>query len=328
MTLYEAFIKRGNLVESSHLVKCIVKNSTFNNVLTTKNDKDFVFPRSSIKIFQALPFVISGSYKKFDLNRKILALSCSSHTGEDRHIKILKEWLMKINLSISDLKCGIHNPVDRKSSEKNLLKGELPSQLHNNCSGKHLAMLTGCLSKNIDIKKYLNTKHPYQKLIRDSLEYFTDSKIKKKSISIDGCSAPQYAFQLKDLASAMVKLSIEKEKKSNYGIALLKLLNSIKKYPELIGGKKRFDSETIKVSQGRIFCKGGAEGVLLFSDLEKKIGGIIKVVDGNERIIPIVAIKIFQKLKILNKIELTKLQRYSNSKIYNHAGKKVGSIVF
>ena len=42
----------------------------------------------------------------------------------------------------------------------------------------------------------------------------------------------------------------------------------------------------MKISNKRIFCKGGAEGVFLFVDLQKEIAGVIKVVDGNERAIP------------------------------------------
>ena len=35
------------------------------------------------------------------------------------------------------------------------------------------------------------------------------------------------------------------------------ILNSINLFPELIGGKNRFDSEVIKITNGNIFCKGG-----------------------------------------------------------------------
>ena len=64
-------------------------------------------------------------------------------------------------------------------------------------------------------------------------------------------------------------LLIRKTKKNEYSKAICTLLNAISKYPLLIGGKKRFDSEVIKYTQGRIFCKGGAEGVLLFADTSK-----------------------------------------------------------
>ena len=57
-------------------------------------------------------------------------------------------------------------------------------------------------------------------------------------------------------------------------------ISTLLKNPFLIGGTGRFDSELIKVTKGRIFCKGGAEGVILFVDSKKQIGGIIKIKDG------------------------------------------------
>ena len=40
------------------------------------------FPDHQLKIFQAIPFVSTKAIKKFNLNKKIIALSCSSHRGE------------------------------------------------------------------------------------------------------------------------------------------------------------------------------------------------------------------------------------------------------
>ena len=59
------------------------------------------------------------------------------------------------------------------------------------------------------------------------------------------------------------------------------LLNSISKYPELTGSKSIYPCQLITATNGKMFAKGGAEGVLLFAHKEKKIGGVIKVKDGN-----------------------------------------------
>ena len=318
-----AVVKRGKLNESVHEVKCLVKDTNFKTILSTNNAKDLVYPRSSIKIFQALPFVMSGAIKKYNLNKKILAISCSSHCGELIHTKLLKNWTKKISISINNLKCGIHNPINTKSSKKLFLSGNLPNQLHNNCAGKHLGMISGCKAYNMSSLDYLDLNHPYQKLIRDSLEYFMEFKIQKKNIALDGCSAPQYSFPIKNLATGMIKL---KKNNIKYQEARNKLLQAITKYPKLIGGTNRFDSEVIEKTNGRIFCKGGAEGVLLFSDLEKNIGGVLKVVDGNERAIPPIAVKIFNKLNLFNKNEKNYFFKWEKQVIYNHAKNKVGEI--
>ena len=79
-------------------------------------------------------------------------------------------------------------------------------------------------------------------------------------------------------------------------------------------------------TDGKIFSKGGAEGVLLFAHKEKKIGGIIKINDGNERALPSIANEIFKRLKILNNNELKKLSKWNHEKIFNHAKKNTGEI--
>lgn len=326
MTYFRVLIKRGDLIESSHEAKCLVKNSNFKILLSTNNDKDLVYPRSSIKIFQALPLIISDAHNKFNLNLMNLAIACSSHCGELQHIRVLTDWINKIGLSFNSLKCGTHNPLNLESSNRLLLSGNMPTQLHNNCAGKHLAMLTGCLANKMQYKNYIKFNHPYQKLIRNSLEYFMNSKINKRCIGIDGCSAPQYAFSITSLANSMVNLAMTKNNNSIYSDPVKLLLKAIIKFPELIGGKNRFDTEVIKHTKGKIFCKGGAEGVFLFSDISKNIGGIIKVIDGNERAVPPIAMKIFKKLNLLNKNEKAKLINWSEKKLLNHAKIKVGKI--
>ena len=51
----------------SFIVKGVL-NSKNNVVFSTKNDNDITFPRSAIKIFQALPMIQNGSYKFYNLN--------------------------------------------------------------------------------------------------------------------------------------------------------------------------------------------------------------------------------------------------------------------
>ena len=82
----------------------------------------------------------------------------------------------------------------------------------------------------------------------------------------------------------------------------------------------------IKITNGNIFAKGGAEGVLLFADLRKKVGGVIKIQDGNERALPSTASLILNELSLLTNAETKYLLKWNNKKIYNHAKIKVGKI--
>ena len=320
------YVTRGKIVESVHKSKCLIKDYNYKNIFSSNNDNDLVYPRSAIKIFQAIPFITSEAYKKFKLSEKQIAIACSSHCGEPEHLKVLNKWINKTKINKNLLKCGIHNPLDTKSSDNLLLSKIKPNQLHNNCSGKHLAMITSCIIKKMNTSNYLDMKHPYQKIIRDCLEFFTEIKISNIQKGVDGCSAPQYAFPIKNLSIAMVNLIKHNKENREYTAEIKILLEAIKKYPHLTGSRSIYSSQLMEATNGKIFSKSGAEGVLLFAHKEKKVGGIIKVTDGNERALPSVANEIFKKLQIINKNELSTLSSWSNQKILNHAKIKVGNI--
>jgi len=315
---------RSNTIESTHYAKVLIKDIKGKSILTTGNDEDHIYPRSSIKIFQAIPFVSSGAIKEFKLNDKIIALSCSSHKGEEYHIKELEKWLKKINIRLTDLKCGQHYPLNQQAKEKILLSNNQINQLYNNCAGKHLAMISSCIQFNYDIDNYLNFDHPHQIKIRKVFEKFSESKIYKKRYGVDGCSAPQYSFKLKELSTLLVNL-IKSYKYENSNETRL-LINAVLNNPRYIGGSDSLDSEIIEISNKKIFCKGGAEGVFLFIDLKKDICGVIKIIDGNERAMPSLVFSIFKKLKILNNSELNLYKKKYKFDLFNHTKIKVGSI--
>ena len=116
MSKLTTHISRGKILESAHEIKCFIGSINGETIFSTNNENNIIYPRSSIKIFQSIPFSTSKAVKLYNLNKKQIALSCSSHCGENFHIKELQNWLEKINLKISDLKCGTHNPIHQKSS--------------------------------------------------------------------------------------------------------------------------------------------------------------------------------------------------------------------
>ncbi len=323
--IYTSFI-RSNHIESIHSSKILISNLKGKILFSTGNENDYIYPRSSIKIFQAIPFIASKAVKNFKLNPKIIALSSSSHRGEKYHVKELTNWLNKLKIKKSALKCGLHYPLNLKAKEDLLRSNKKINQLHNNCSGKHLGMLASCLMNNYSINDYLNFNHPHQKNIRNVFEQFSENKIYKKNFGIDGCSAPQYAFKLKDINRLLINLIKSYKKKFDYFYETKLLIDSILENPNYIGGTDSLDSAIIKISKKKIFCKGGAEGVFLFLDLKKEICGVIKIVDGNERAIPPLLFNIFKKLKMMNTQELDHYRKIYKFHQLNHANILVGTI--
>lgn len=317
---------RGKISESSHQAKVLIKNIHGKTLISSGDDEELIYPRSSIKIFQAIPFIESNAVKKFKLNSKIIALSCSSHRGENFHLKELEKWLKRIDLKQTHLQCGCHYPLNIKAKEKLLRLNKKISELHNNCAGKHLAMLTSCKMNDFKIKNYLSFDHPHQVKIRDVFEKFSGEKLKIKNFGIDGCSAPQYSFKIKNIALLLINLIKSYKNKFENSYETRMLIDSIFKNPKFIGGSDSLDSRIMEISPFKIFCKGGAEGVFLFIDLKKELCGVIKIADGNERPIPYLLLNLFEKFNIMNASELYKLKNIYTINQFNHAGLNIGSI--
>ena len=70
MAQIQTHITRGNIIESTHKSKCVIKNYNYKTVFSTKNNKDLVYPRSAIKILQAIPFIQSQAKNKYNLTQK------------------------------------------------------------------------------------------------------------------------------------------------------------------------------------------------------------------------------------------------------------------
>ena len=87
--------KRSKNIESSHKIKLLITDIKNKQILSSGHNDDFIYPRSSIKIFQAIPFIKTKAHEHYRLSSKKLALSCSSHRGESFHVKELNEW--KVN---------------------------------------------------------------------------------------------------------------------------------------------------------------------------------------------------------------------------------------
>ena len=124
----------------------------------------------------------------------------------------------------------------------------------------------------------------------------------------------------------MIKISLYKKLKPDISFSLNKILNCIGKNPFYIGGTGRLDSQIISVTKGRIFSKIGAEGILMFADMKKKYGGIIKITDGNQRALPIITIKVLKKIGSINIKEYEKLNKLQPNTLFNHSKRIVGKI--
>jgi hypothetical protein len=137
----DVIVTRGALMESRHHVHAAVVNASGTLIAAARDPELVTHWRSSAKPFQIMPLIESGGFDALAWGDDQLALGCASHGGEPEHVAIADGMLTSIGMEEGDLACGPHEPLSQRGQRALRESGERPTRLHNNCSGKHAAML-------------------------------------------------------------------------------------------------------------------------------------------------------------------------------------------
>lgn len=324
-----ANVIRGETVESIHRGHIFVVDGDGNTVVSIGDPSTVTYFRSACKAFQAMPFITSGAADRFGFTEDEIALAVASHSGEPIHVETAARMLEKISLTESDLRCGAHLPFNEAESRRMVASGENPTQLHNNCSGKHAAMLGLALHIGADIASYDLPANPVQKAILDCVSQFTEIPAEQIGIGIDGCAAPNFAVPLHAMAKSFINLISPAKFPDPTQKACSRIVSAMLKFPELIGGTSRLDTHIMLAAAGQVISKVGADGVWLAGALPSEtwptgLGIALKVEDGDDfRGRPVIAIEILRQLGILAIADLADL---SPSMIKNRRGDIVGRV--
>ncbi|MCS6908784.1 MAG: asparaginase [Anaerolineales bacterium] len=249
--------------------------------------------RSCAKPFQALPLVESGASAAYGLNDEEIALICSSHSGCETHVTLIRRLQEKCGVQESDLLCGVHYPLHEETARLMRQRGEKPSANHHNCSGKHTGMIALARFKNLPSDDYINPKHPIQTTILAAFAEMCRLAPEQVQVGTDGCSAPNFAVPLYHVALAYARLcdplcgEVYPPQRAE---ACRRIAQAMMSYPELVGGPGRFDTHLMRRAEGKILAKTGAEGYqglglmpgVLGTD-SPGIGVALKVADGDQR---------------------------------------------
>src|ERR1051325_3484204 len=141
-------VHRGSITESRHRGHVVAVDGDGRIVAQLGAPHTVTFLRSSSKPHQAIPLVATGAADHFGFTEKEVAIACASHNGETIHTETVAGMLKKIGLDQSALKCGAHERYSADAARALRERGEQPSALHNNCSGKHAGMLALALYLN------------------------------------------------------------------------------------------------------------------------------------------------------------------------------------
>lgn len=325
-----AKVIRGDTVESAHRGHLVIIDGDGNIVSAIGDPKAMTFFRSAAKPFQAIPCITSGAADEFHFSEEEIALACASHSGESRHVRIAGLMLERIGLTEAHLHCGPHLPFYEKEAERMLRAGEYATQLHNNCSGKHAAMLAFAKHIEGDINTYELLENPVQQKVLETISQFSETPVNKIKIGIDGCVAPNFALPLHAMATAFMNLMRPAKFDQKTQAAAERIVSAFVKFPELIGGSERLDTMLMQAAEGKIISKVGADGVWLCGALpsEKYPTGLaiaLKIEDGDDkRARPVVAVEVLRQLGILSADDLADV---SPMPIKNRRGDVVGRVI-
>lgn len=221
--------------------------------------------RSSAKPFQALAFVRRGLAAALGVGTEALAVACASHSGEARHVAAARRLLAAADVPESALLCGTHE-AQSEDLRARLAAGEPgPLPIHNNCSGKHAAMLATCRREGWPMDSYPDPEHPLQVEVRSTLALFAERRPEELSLAGDNCTVPTFALPLADAARAAARLRSPDGLKDDLAAAAAAVVSAMTTHPGMVGGRGRVDSDLMEVTGGRILAKTGANGFHLVS---------------------------------------------------------------
>ena len=313
-------VLRGGLLESRHRVHAAVVRPD-GSLLASAGHADFTtFLRSSAKPFQAqvlIPFL-----ERFNLDSSHLAIAMASHGGEPVHTRVVAELMERTGVDPAWLICGIHAPFDAQTRNSLRVSNEKPNVLHNNCSGKHSAMLAACLALGLPTQGYANLEHPLQQRILEIMNDILETD--DIGVAVDGCGVPCYHVPLHRAALGFAHLAVADSLPSHHA-GLEIAANAMRAHPYLIAGRERIDTALMQAVPNAV-SKIGAEaliGVGISSSSHGPLGIAMKIEDGSERARDVAVTRILEGLGVIGADDLVS---YRSAQIVNVAGDAVGEV--
>ncbi len=314
-------VTRGDTVESRHRVHAAVVEGE--DLVASSRDPHLVTMwRSCAKPFQVMPLLVSGGFDQLGWGDEELALACASHGGEPEHLAIAGRMLSSIGLEEGDLACGPHEPLSSRGARLWRESGESLSRLHNNCSGKHSAMLARAHTMSWPTRDYQRAEHQVQRSCLGEVSCWSGVPLDDMAVAVDGCSAAVMALPLDRMALAYARL----------GAAMAagdevpgRIAAAVRAHPTLMGGTDRFDTVIIQESRGRVIPKVGAEGVHTVMIPDRRIGFAIKVEDGALRAQHAAVVEMLRLLEVFDQLP-SRLADYVHKPVKNTRGEQVGEL--
>jgi L-asparaginase II len=197
-----------------------------------------------------------------------------------------------------------------------------PSQLHNNCSGKHAGFLT--LNRHLGAgPDYHEAEHPVQRACRDAFEEVTGRT--SPGYGIDGCSAPNFATTMQGMAQAMASFATAGARSDALSRAQARLVAAMIAHPLDVAGEGRACTLMMQAAREPVALKTGAEGFFIAILPERGLGIAVKAADGATRAAECTIAALLVRLGVLSAAD-PDVARFLNPEIRNFRGLVTGAV--
>ena len=319
-------VYRGKLVESIHNGAIAVVAPDGGVIASVGQPEQKTYWRSAAKPIQVIPIVADGVAEYYGFTAQEIAVMSASHSGEELHIELVRSILDKIGLDESALECGTHYPYNKQAKEELVSAGREPTEIYNNCSGKHSGLLALCQYNGWDIENYFALEHPLQQTLLKYIALLTGVKKDEIITGEDGCGVVVYGLPITRMARAYARLANPEYLPADLEPAVARIRDAMIENPEAVGGTGRFNTDLMKEAGRYLVAKGGAEGVFSLG-IKGGPGITVKIGDGNSRAIPPVIMELLDEFIDLDISEKEALSKYLEPEVTNHRDHKVGKIV-
>ncbi len=273
--------------------------------------------RSCVKPIQALPFLRLAA-DRLGASDAEIAVACASHQGQDEHVATVQGLLAKAGVPEAALGCGPQIPSDEPTARRLIAAGGVPLPIHNNCSGKHAAMLVTCAVMGWPLDGYMDLEHPCQKAVSGALQEMVGVDLAAAHRGIDGCGLTTYGIPLAAIARGFATASDDP--------AFRRAQDAMAAHPFLVAGTGRFDTALLEVAGTQVTAKIGGAAVWAAVERPGGPGVAIKLESGGGEAIPVVAIALLQQLGVLAPDLPMQLRPFATLTLRNWAGRDVGEI--
>ncbi len=267
---------REGILESVHECEAAVSDTRGRILSMAGSSQTATFARSALKPIQAIAVSATGTQERFNLSEVDLAIICSSHQGTIAQARQVFNILWRCNVEASALQC----PIPEHGT----------SPLQYNCSGKHAGMIAVCQQQELPLSFYMSPSHPVQQLILQTMSELLRMPAAEFISVHDDCGVPTYLLQIGQMAYLYAQLA------SHNHLHLERITRAMTRNPEMVAGVGQFDTELMRLTQGEILSKSGAEGVQCIGRVGEGLGLAIKVMDGAKRAKHAVAIHLLRQL--------------------------------